>query len=71
MASGFLKIDGRITREASILELVETAEPGNTAGIGKFYSSSSDNKPHFMSSAGVDYDLSVGVPAGSAGQPLA
>lgn len=68
MASGFLKIDGRITREASVLDLVEASAPGNTASIGKFYASSGDNKPHFVSSGGTDYDLSVGVPAGSDGQ---
>jgi hypothetical protein len=65
MTTGFLKRNGQITREPSILDLTESTAPGNDSGVGKFYASSSDNKPRFVASTGTDYDLTVGAPGGS------
>lgn len=63
MATGFLKTDGQITREPSILDLTEASSPGNESGIGKYYASSVDNKPHYKASDGEDYDLTIGTNA--------
>lgn len=59
--AGFLKIDGRITREESVLDLSETTAPADASGIGKFYASSVDNKPRFVASDGTDYDLTTSL----------
>ena len=60
--SGFLKIDsGGFKQEESVLDLTESSAPGNTSGVGKFYASSVDNKPRFISSGGTDYDLTAGA----------
>lgn len=59
--TGFLKVDsGDFKREASVLDLSESAAPGSALGVGKFYASSVDNKPRFVASTGTDYDLTAG-----------
>lgn len=72
--SGFLKIDsGDFKREASILDLTESAAPGNTANVGKYYASSSDHYPHYISNTGTNYDLTIDrrVDAGTASGQMA